>query len=234
MDEKAQSRLLSARVVVIGLDGGGITTAVHLLQAGIGHLGLIDAGEVSAADVNFQTLFSNIDIGRHRVTAIMGRLAPLNPDTALEPIAGSFNAHTAEEIVGRFDLAVDGLADWQDKLLASDVCMQLGRPLVHAGISGFSFQLFTMVPGKSACLRCVLRQVGEEDLPPAEAQRARFSPLCGMAGAFQALEAIKLIAHTGASAADELIRFDAVRRTFHTWPGLTPQKDCPDCGRWCK
>jgi molybdopterin/thiamine biosynthesis adenylyltransferase len=234
MDETAQSRLLSARVVVIGLDGSGITAAVHLLQAGIGHLALIDSGEVVAEDVHFQTLFSNDDLGRHRATAIMRRLAPLNPEASLEPIAGSFNAHTAEEIVRGYDLAVDGLGDWQDKLIASDVCMQLGRPLVHAGISGFSFQLFTMVPGKSACLRCVLSQVGAEDLPPAEAQKARFSPLCGMAGSFQALEAIKLIARTGASAADELIRFDGVRRTFHAWPGLTPQKDCPDCGRWSK
>ncbi|HEY9870022.1 MAG TPA: ThiF family adenylyltransferase, partial [Candidatus Obscuribacterales bacterium] len=186
----------------------------------------------SAEDVHFQTLFSNNDLGRHRATAVMEHIAPRNPDAAVEPIAGSFNAHTAEDIVRRYDLAVDALADWQDKLLASDVCMQHGRPLVHVAISGFSFQLFTMVPGKSACLRCALRQVGEEDLPPAEAQRARFSPVCGMAGSFQALEAIKLIARTGASAADELIRFDGVRRTFHAWPGLTPQIDCPDCGRW--
>lgn len=231
MSEAAQSRILAARVLVLGLEESGATAARHLAEAGVGNLALIDPGVVSSEDLHFQPLYTQADRGRPRVAAAKLRLETLNADTRVDCIQESFNAHTAEDMLERYDLVLDALTDWQDKLLASDACMKMMRPLIHVGVSGFAFQLFTMVPGKSACLRCVFSQVGIEDLPAPDARGQRFAPVYGMAGAFQALEAAKLIARLGVSACDELVRFDGIRRTFHATAGLTPRGDCPDCGR---
>ncbi|MBI4532767.1 MAG: ThiF family adenylyltransferase, partial [Candidatus Melainabacteria bacterium] len=138
----------------------------------------------------------------------------------------------ADKILKDYDLIIDGLADWQDKLVIGDECMRLSKPLVHVAIAGFNFHLYAMLPGKSACLRCLFTQVGIEDFPTTKVHNVSFSPIEGMAGTLQASEAIKIIAHVGITPADEYIHFDGLRREFHTERGFRPTPDCPDCGRY--
>ena len=231
MSEEAQARLLAARVLVLGLGGSGTAAALLLAQAGVGHIRLMDPAAVSREDVQFQALYTRADVGRARGQAAKLRLARLSTGSKFDYVEGKLSAHTAEDIIDPNDVVVDSLDDWQDKLLASDACMKTWRPLVHAGVTAFNFQIFTMVPGKSACLRCVFSQVGLEDVPTSKTESGRFEPVCTMAGSFQALETIKLIARLGASAADEIVTFDGLRRTLQSTHGLTPRVDCPDCGR---
>ena len=231
MSREAQARLAAARVLILGLRGSGTTAALLLAQAGIGHIRLMDADAVSREDVQFQSLYAPADVGRARGQAAKLRLARLHTGAQFDHVPGKLTAHTAEDIIDPNDVVIDALDDWQDKLLASDACMKTWRPLVHAGVTAFNFQLYTMVPGKSACLRCVFSQAGLEDVPTTKTESGRFEPICTMAGSFQALDTVKLIARLGASAADEMVTFDGLRRTLQTIHGLTPHSDCPDCGR---
>jgi len=144
--------------------------------------------------------------------------------------AGEFDAHNAEEIFGPYQLVLDALSGWQEKLLASDICMHLKKTLVHSACSGFNFQVFTMVPGKSACLRCVLCHTGQEDLPRQSNSLEVFQPMADMAAIMQACEAIKVLSHLGVAPAEVLLQYDAFRREFSTVTGLGKRADCPDCG----
>src|SRR5262249_51330971 len=231
MGEAARRKLAAARVLVLGVDGAGAVAAHFLAGAGVGTIGILDDEEVAVSELHRQTLLTSSEVGSARVRAAQKRLNAVNPDCTTRMHVIGLTAHNAEEILGDYDLVIDGLTDWQTKLLASDACMQLDTPLIHGGVTGYRWQVYTMVPGKSACLRCVFHQLGMEDLSREQTDSAVHGPTAGMAGALQASEAIQVIAELGVTGSDELIQFDCLRREFYTVRELGPRADCPDCGR---
>ncbi len=156
-----------------------------------------------------------------------------NPDSSVYPKVWSGDSNEIEELVVEHEVIVDGLKDWQDKLMLSDLCMSTGRPLVHAGVIGFRLQCYTMLPGKSACLRCALPKVGIDDVPiePPKSFFCSAAVILDIAGALQGLEAMKLVAQLGATQGNEFIKLDGLSGEFEVFRGLDPSKDCPDCGR---
>jgi adenylyltransferase/sulfurtransferase len=215
MSEQAQSRLLAGTVAVVGLSSWGSLAAQYLADVGIGRL--------IAADDQEETL--------KRLDQSLKRSSRNNPDTQITLKQWRFNATEAEPLLSGAHAVVDGLENWQHKLIISDLCMQLKKPLVHAGGSGFRFQVYTMMPLKSACLRCVFPEVGMDDVPLTPTDTSTLSPVSAMIGALQALETIKIVAKLGASQGNELWKFDWLSGEFETVRGLDPRFDCPDCGR---
>lgn len=232
MTQTAQERLANARVVLLGLDGSGCACATYLVSAGIGELILIDQTLVRTEDLVDQPLFSADDIDAPKIAAAKTRLEEIDSKVKVRTLSQSIDSHNAEELIDDAHIVIDGLSDWQDKLLLSDVCMQLGKPLVHAGVRGFEFQVYTMIPGRSACLRCVFSKTGLEDVSSSwQSQQGTLGPLCGMAGAFQSIEAIKILSGLGPTPGSHLIKFDSLRRDFDDVTDLGPRPDCPDCGK---
>ena len=232
MTLERQLRLSQSTVVVLGLNSCGATCALHLAQSGVGKLVLVDADQVKLADLASHPLLTLADIGRLKVDAIASRLAEVTDEVHVEVRKQHFDAHNAESLLHEADLAVEGLTNWQDKLLASDNCMRVLKPLIHAGIIEFSFHVFSMMPGKSACLRCVFNSLGLDDLPAAGPGRGELGAIAGLAGAFQAAEAIKIITRLGTISGNHLLRFDVLRSEFDDMTRLIGRSDCPDCGRW--
>jgi molybdopterin/thiamine biosynthesis adenylyltransferase len=231
MSVEAQQKLLAATVVLIGLGGAGCACASYLVAAGIGRLLLVDSGSVTTPDLNEQTLFLPEDVGKLKVQAAKTRLQAINPAARVECQLAAFDTYNAERTISAGSIVIDSMSNWQDKLTASDACMQMGRTLVHAGVRAFEFHVYTMIPGKSACLRCLLADIGMEDVVSSPEPQGALGPVAGMAGAFQAIEAIKIIAGIGTTPGSNLIRFDALRRYVQQITELRPTADCPDCGR---
>jgi molybdopterin/thiamine biosynthesis adenylyltransferase len=153
-----------------------------------------------------------------------------HPDTHVGVTERTFDAHDSEELIRNFDVVVDAMSDWQLKLVASDACMHLSKPLVHVGGEGFRYQLYTMRSGVSACLRCVFPRIGIDDFPKAQNDDALFAPVNGVLGSLQAIEAAKLAARLGASQGNELFKFDFLSGEMEMVTGLDAVSDCPDCG----
>jgi molybdopterin/thiamine biosynthesis adenylyltransferase len=231
MTEDSQKQLASAHVILLGLSSSASACAIYLVEAGIGHLTLVDQLRIDESDLNEQLLFQESNIGEFKVDAAKNYLLSRNSKLVVDTVKSPFNAHSAETIIAKADIVVDALEDWQSKLVASDICMQLGRTLVHAHIHGFEFHIYTMIPGRSACLRCVLSKTGLEDLVSTSAAYGTLGPLSGMAGCFQAIEVIKLVTGLGTTPGNHLIKFDSLRRDFDDVTDLGPRPDCPDCGR---
>lgn len=209
-----QERLFSGMVLVLGAGTIACTIAMELARSGVGTIKLVSDSltELSAA----RNFLSSLDC----------------PDTELtfklvsEPLLALL-----EREVREFDVIVDGLCDWQFKLLASDVAMRANRPLVHSYTSGLRCHVYCMVPGRSMCLRCLLTYLEMEDYPR-EAQRysATLPALESIVGGFQGLEVVKLLSRLGVSQGNELFRFDGLSGEFEVLRGLDPSRDfCPDC-----
>lgn len=232
MTEERQERLFDAHVVIIGLNAVGTNCAQNLAQSGLGRLTLVDAGIVDESDLASHNTFCEEDLKQPKVDALKRHLSKLNPEIKVRNSFYRFDAHNADKLLQDCDVVVEALENWQDKLLASDSCMRLQKPLIHSGLLMFSFHVFCMIPGRSACLRCVFAKLGLEDFPPEGFSPGVLGAIASMAGAFQAAETIKLITQLGTISGNHLLRFDVLRSEFDDMTRLTGRSDCPDCGRW--
>jgi molybdopterin/thiamine biosynthesis adenylyltransferase len=211
MTSAKQSLLLSASCVLLAGEEPIETVLQHLITAGVGRLTILGDSLTLCRMSDLCAVFNN-------------------PDTTVNLIP--MDGHDPEESVfNGVNLVIEGSLDWQTKLRVSDLCMRMKIPMIHSGSSGLRFQLFTMVPGKSACLRCALPASGIDDFPITPVARDTFGPVANCAGSLMALEAIKLIAGIGIHQGNVLWKIDGLRGDVESVRGLDPRQDCPDCGR---
>jgi adenylyltransferase/sulfurtransferase len=228
-----RDRLAKASIAVVGIEEHTLFALAQLADAGIGSVKLIDHRLVTHEDVAQAFFYFQGEEGKPRISAARDVIESEDIGCLVQVFQEKFDAHNAEQLLGGVDLVIDGLTNWQDKLLASDVCMQLKTPLVHAGLSGLDVQVFCMIPSRSACLRCVFAKLGMEDFATTSkaSGRAQLGSLTAIAGSLQALECIKLLGDIGTISPTRLMKIDGLRGDFLDIRDLTPRSDCPDCGR---
>jgi molybdopterin/thiamine biosynthesis adenylyltransferase len=146
-------------------------------------------------------------------------------------IESDWNISDIENFVQDAEIVIDTLSDWQKKLTLSDICMDAERVLVHSGITGFRFQIYTMIPGRSACLRCALPVAGIDQVPLTPATTPTIDAVIELVDAWQSLEVIKYLTKIGIVQGNELFKFDCLSGEFEVIRGLDANLDCPDCGR---
>ncbi len=218
-------------IVIFGLGPTGGSTAQLLCAAGIGRICLVDTAQMVPSGAGLSAIASG-GAGQVPQQPDCEKLSREYPNVKIERCPDRFDAHNAERLVEQYDVVIDNFSNWQDKLLASDICMQLHKPLLHSGCLGYNFQLFDMLPSKSACLRCAFQIIGLDDLTRLTQTTQPFGPTSMMAGAMLASEAIKILTGIGSAPGDEFLQFDGLKRQFYVTRAMTPHADCPDCGRW--
>ncbi len=219
--EPAQKRLARARVLVAGAGGLGCAIATYLAAAGVGTLRIADHGDVELGNLNRQVLYTEADIGGSKVEAAAARLREMNPGAAVEPVRVTLSDSTVPSILDGCDLVMDALDNLPTRLSLNRAALARGIPLVHGAVQGFSGQLFTVVPGRTACLMCLYR--GKE--------QAGTVPVIGVApgtvGLLQATEAVKLLAGIG-HPSGALLLFDGLEMSFTEIP-IQRDPSCPHC-----
>ena len=98
------------------------------------------------------------------------------------PHALRLDAGNAREVLGGYDVVVEGSDNLATKLVVNDACVALGRPLVVAGILRWDGQLLVVRPGESACYRCVYRREPPEGTVPTCEAAGIMGPVAGRRG----------------------------------------------------
>ena len=214
---KGQIRLRQGRVLVIGAGGLGCPAAFYLAAAGIGTLGIMDGDQVELSNLQRQILHATSDLGRAKVESATEKLTRLNPEVDVRAYPVRLTVENAAEIFAAYDFIVDGSDNFETKFLVNDVAVTLGKPFSHAGIVRFQGQTMTVVPGKSACYRCVF----QEPPVPGEIlncqQAGILGAIAGTIGSIQATEAIKYVAGLEEDLLlDRILTYDAKSVTFRT------------------
>ena len=227
---KAQIRLRQSRVLVIGAGGLGSPAAFYLAAAGIGTLGIVDPDKVELSNLQRQILHTTDDIGRQKVESAQAKLRRLNPDVEVKIYPTRFSEDNAVELAEGYDFMVDGSDNFATKFLVNDVAVRLGMAFSHAGIVRLQGQTMTVIPGKSACYRCLFHAPP----PPEEIlncqQSGILGAVAGTLGTIQATEAIKyLAAFEEGLITNRLLIYDAKMMKFHS---VDVEKDpnCAACG----
>jgi len=214
---KGQIRLRQARVLVIGAGGLGCPAAFYLTAAGVGALGLVDGDRVELSNLQRQILHSTSDLGREKVASAKEKLDRLNPEVEILTYPVRLSEENAAEIFAPYDFIVDGSDNFATKFLINDVAVDLGKPFSHAGIVRFQGQTMTVIPGKSACYRCLFQNPPATGEIPDCQQAGILGAIAGTVGSIQAMEAIKyLIGMEEDLLVDRLLVYDAREVRFRT------------------
>jgi sulfur-carrier protein adenylyltransferase/sulfurtransferase len=224
-----QARLKAARVLLIGAGGLGSPAALYLAAAGVGTLGIVDGDVVDASNLQRQVLHDSHGIGRLKTDSAVERLHALNPFVAIEPIPERLTSANAREVIGRYDLVLDGSDNFPTRYLVNDACVLEHRPLVYGSIFRFSGQLSVFATPDGPCYRCLFAEPPPPELVPSCADAGVLGVLPGLVGSMQALEAIKWILGIGQSAVGRLMLIDALALRFRE---IVVRRDpaCAICG----
>jgi len=226
---EGQARLARARVAVVGLGGLGSPAALYLAAAGVGTLGLVDYDDVELANLHRQILHGTSRIGQLKVASAAERLADLNPEIRLEPIAETLTSKLAEELFDRFDLILDGTDNFPARYAINEAATRAGKPYVFGSIARFEGQVTVFGAPDGPCYRCLFFEPPPEGLIPNCADAGVLGVLPGVIGTLQAVEAIKLVVGIGTPLVGRLLSYDALAATFREWQ-LVREPACPSCG----
>ena len=187
-----QRRLASATVLCIGAGGLGCASLPYLAGAGIGRIVIVDHDHIERENLQRQVLFGECDLGQSKALVATRRLADLNPDIRIDAVAARLDASNVERLFNDCDLVIDGSDNYPTKYLASDASVKYGVPLIYGSATGLEAMVTVFAPGRGPCLRCLFPQAPEGWVPNCN-EAGVLGPLVGMAGAAQAVEAIKLL-----------------------------------------
>ncbi|MEO7712550.1 MAG: molybdopterin-synthase adenylyltransferase MoeB [Gemmatimonadaceae bacterium] len=229
VERPGQQRLKAARVLVIGAGGLGSPVALYLAAAGIGTLGLVDFDVVDVSNLQRQVLHGTSDVGRLKLDSARDRLHDVNPHVHVETYPTRLTSANALEIIGDYDIVVDGTDNFATRYLTNDACVLLGKPNVYGSIFRFEGQasVFSTVGGP--CYRCLFPEPPPPGMVPSCAEGGVLGVLPGMIGTIQAAETLKLALGTGTTLAGRLLLVDALTMEFRTVK-LRKDPACPACG----
>jgi sulfur-carrier protein adenylyltransferase/sulfurtransferase len=224
-----QRRLKGARILLIGAGGLGSPAAQYLAAAGVGTIGIVDFDIVDASNLQRQVLYTTADVGRAKLEAAAARLQAMNPMINVVQHAVRLDAENALEIVGGYDLVVDGTDNFATRYLVNDACVLLGKPNVYASVFRFEGLLSVFALDGGPCYRCLYPEPPPPGFAPSCAEGGVFGVLPGIMGTLQAAEAIKLITGVGRSMRGRLLRLDAAAMEFREFE-VARDPACPLCG----
>ncbi|MFT3691926.1 MAG: molybdopterin-synthase adenylyltransferase MoeB [Kofleriaceae bacterium] len=224
-----QQKLLASKIVCIGAGGLGSPSSMYLAAAGIGTLGLIDDDVVDQSNLQRQILHGEDRLRTPKVDSAERTLKNLNPDVNVVKHRTRITSANAEEILGGYDVIIDGADNFQTRYLVNDVALKLGKPVVHASIFRFEGQLTVFSAKGEPCYRCLYPQPPPPEEAPSCAEGGVLGVLPGVMGTLQATEAIKLVLGIGTTLAGRLLVYDALAAKFREMK-LRRDPACPTCG----
>jgi len=219
--KEGQERLQESTVTIIGCGALGTALANNLCRAGIGRIVIADRDYIELNNLQRQILFDEEDITRHLPKAIAAaeKLRRINSNTTVEPLVEDINTDGIESLVRDTDLVLDATDNFETRYLLNDVCVKYGRPWIYSAVVASYGVTMNIVPGDTACLRCVFPEM------PAGVLNGIVGAITGVAST----EAIKILLKSEKMSRD-MFWMDVWENTSERIE-LPRQQECPTCGQ---
>lgn len=227
---KGQKRIMSSKVLLVGVGGLGSPAALYLAAAGVGTLGLVDFDSVELSNLQRQVIHTTPDLGKPKVVSAREKINAINPDVRVVEWPERISAANVKDIITDFDVVLDGTDTFGSRFLLNDACVLMGKPLVYGAVFRFEGQVSVFLPGQGPCYRCLVPEMPPPGSVPSCQEAGVLGILPGIVGLFQATETLKLLLGVGRPLVGRLLLFDALEMEFQE---LILRKDpaCPACGK---
>ena len=237
--EAGQEALLGASAALIGCGALGTVSANLLVRAGIGHLRLIDRDFVEPSNLQRQTLFEESDArdSLPKAVAAERRLRAINSGVRIEGVVADLTPKNAADLLSGFPLVLDGSDNFETRLLVNDAAVSLGIVWIYAAAVASYGVTMTILPGRSACLACLIENDGDSAPSGAASESGETCDTAGVLGSaasviasIQATEAIKFLAGKAEALHGRLVSCDVWSGKFQS-VRVARNPECRACAR---
>src|SRR3989338_5466113 len=223
-----QLKLKNAKICVVGVGGLGNPITSRLVAMGVGTLRIVDRDVIELSNLHRQTMFDESDVGQVKVEVAAKKLQKLNPDCKIEALAISVNDYSALEVVEGCDVVIDALDSVNARYALNKACVKFGIPFVTGAAVGVSGQIFTILPGTSACYHCMFPALDEDSMPTCSIEGVHPSIL-SIVGGIEVAEAVKVVLGKKPSLSDKILHVDIENLDF-TFTRTFRAQECSVCG----
>lgn len=206
--EAGQATLAKASVLIVGAGGLGNALVPYLASAGIGELGIVDGDNVALSNLHRQILFSERDIGLKKSSVLTAKISEQFPDVVVTDYPLFLNASNAKELMHCYELVVDATDDIESRYILDDFCYELNKPLVHASIYRFQFQVAVFNVADSGTYRCLYPS--QSDGLQTCSDAGVMPTTVALAGLYQANEVLKYFIGTGELLVNKVLLVDTL------------------------
>ncbi len=235
LGEEGQRRLSRSRALVCGCGALGSMLANTLVRSGVGAVRIVDRDFVETSNLQRQVLFDEDDVAAQLPKAIAAteRLRRINSAVVIEPIVADVDHNNVEKLCEGVDVIVDGTDNFEIRFLINDVSVKHNLPWVYGGCIGAEGQTMTILPGETACLRCLIQECPPPGSTPTCDTAGILAPIVGLIASIEAVEAIKILSGNRPSVSRSLTVVELwdnrIRQVDVS--SLRGQVDCPTCRR---
>ena len=214
---EGQTKLLDAKVLMLGAGGLGSPAAMYLAAAGVGTIGIVDMDDVDASNLQRQILHNIDRIGDRKVDSAKKTLTMLNPDVDVVTYDTRLDASNIIDIITGYDVIVDGADNFPSRYLLNDASVKLGIPVVHGSIFRFEGMVSVFHPLQGPTYRDMVPEPPPAELAPSCAEAGVLGVLPGIIGTIQALEVIKVILELGEQLIGRILSVDTTEMEFRVF-----------------
>lgn len=217
VDIEGQLKLLNSKVLVVGVGGLGSAVVPYLAASGVGQLTLLDNDEVELSNLARQIVHHTPNLQQAKVASAQEFVNQLNPNVQVHTVTERATAQWFMEHVGQFDVVLDCTDNAEVRYALNDAAKAHKVPWVSAAAVALNGQLTVFDPRQehSPCYRCLYPDIQTQQLNCNES--GVLSPLVGVIGTLQAVEALKLLLGIGQPLIGRLLTYDALSASFREW-----------------
>jgi adenylyltransferase/sulfurtransferase len=220
---EGQAKLKLAGVVVAGVGGLGCPAAIYLCAAGVGRIRIIDKERADLNNLNRQILYWESDVGRYKAELAKEKLERLNSNVTIEAVRDTITDQNATELIQGFNVVLDGMDNFQTRLVLNRACVSEDIPFVHGSIYGLEGYVTTIVPHSTPCLMCIYGEA-----PPEIEKFPVVGATTSTIASLEVMEALKLITGIGTPYSGKVLFWDGADMRF-TEIEVRRKRDCPVC-----
>ena len=206
--------------------------AEALARAGVGNLTLIDRDFVELSNLHRQFLFDEADAnaGTPKAVAAAARLSTINGDVRVHPEVADLEPRTIRELCDGADLILDATDNFETRYLINDYAVATRTPWIYGAAVGTYGLTMTVIPGETACFRCLYPDAPEGAQPTCETAGV-MNTVTMLIATMQANEALKLLSGNKAALRTTILTTDVWTNITRESPAPARDPECPCCGR---
>jgi molybdopterin-synthase adenylyltransferase len=233
--EEGQRRLLAGRALICGCGALGSVIANTLARSGVGMLRIVDRDFLEMNNLQRQVLFDEADVeaGLPKAIAAAAKLRKINSQVTIEPLVTDVDHANVMELTEGIDVILDGTDNFETRMLLNDVALKRVIPWVYGGCLGAEGQTMTILPGETACLRCLMNDTPPPGTTPTCDTAGILAPIVNIIASLQANEAIKILSGNRQAISRSLTIVDVWDNRIRqvSLDALRANQHCPACNQ---
>jgi molybdopterin-synthase adenylyltransferase len=213
------------------MGGLGVPALWALTRAGARHVTLVDPDPVELSNLARQVIYRESDIGTPKVEAAARWLGERFPEVGVARHAIALDGSNAARLIAAHNFVIDATDSPFAKFLTNDTCIATRTPFVYGGVVEMTGQAMTVIPGETACIRCVFETPPDEDQIQSCREAGIVGPVAGAIGEMQAAEAMRASRAQTFLLPGKILTYDASGPTRVRLTPVSPRPGC-GCGAW--